>query len=137
MSRLSINKNKLFHVDKNMAEIGPGEQLPCLIMPRSGSCRACIWRSRNARHGLGLLIGGRPGKGDLVKVVEPLGRRSAGIGRDALGPEASLADNQGVVHERECLGGDIRHVRRPMVENGAGVSKARNIGLRKLRRTFK
>ena len=48
-----------------------------------------------------------------------------------------IADDQRVVQGVNAWAGTFETFRRPIVENGTGASKARNIGFRKLRLTFK
>ena len=133
----SINEDKLFHIDQHMAEVGPGAQLRLAILAlcaRAGPVSGCR---------------GTPGTRGLRRRSAAGRRRSRRAGRAARGPigpdrpstrsaqSRAWPTTMGSFMSVRAWAGTFDTLRRPMVENGTGMSKARNIGLRKLRRTFR
>ncbi len=120
-----IERQELLDVEQHVAEVGPGGGIVGL-------------RSSQERE----RIGGVPGRsaGDRRRrgtSLDPLGRAEpASLGERSPGPAARLVDDERVVQQRQGLRGTFETLRRPMVVEGVGKSKASSIGERKLRRTL-
>ena len=76
----------------------------------------------------------RPAERGEVHRLDPLLRRGRRADH-ALRPRLPPAVDERIVEQDQRLRRHVRHVRRPTVENGIGVSKASSSGDRKLRRT--
>ena len=57
----SVDEDKLFHVDQDMAEIGPGRASALRPLARSGF-RACVWPAEERQARAGFLIGRAAGR---------------------------------------------------------------------------
>ena len=116
-SRMSVDEDKLFHIDQHMAEIGPGFGEGSAVRS-SGLCSTSGGQEFEAARA-SRSVGGRP-KRSLKKPRRAA--RRVGRGRDSdrhRGPKPGLAEDQRVIQEGQCLRGDIRRrCAGPCVENG-------------------
>ena len=89
-------------------------------------------RGQKVQAGADFLIGRSTAKRGLVKSIEPRRSESPGRLKTRLRPEPGLVMTRGSFMSVSAWAGTFDTLRRPIVENGTGMSNARNIGIEEI-----